>query len=311
MKLNDLKIKSNRPARLILAGLLCCSLACQATSSADAPATTAKPKAAERAGAPAASSAKFAGAATNAADFEGVYRLNDRRPGREGYENSLTVKPGAGGRIHLDFEGAFFFEANGAETFHDTAAEGDLTLKGNVATGRLVEVGSGNDCPVELDFADGRATLRSSGCDLRVTPDGVYRRDATQPAPADGHGDIPEERDNTKQPRKDDQPFIQYDERNAAVGVVNLMERDGEREGCEKEIRIFTGKVVNTDEPSSEFTLAGPRGRRQNFSLNVTPEDDLDPRALRSLIKTGNTLEVRYLDCGNAPIATPVAIYLK
>lgn len=196
---DDLKIKSNWPARFILAGLLCGSLACQATRSAGVGETTAAAETAGREHAPAASS-KFAGAETSGlAGFEGVYKRHDRRPDREGYENALTVKPGTGGRVHLDFEGTFFFKANGAETFHETAAEGDLAVKGSRAAGRLVEEGSGNDCTIELAFAADRVTVKSSDCRLRVTPDGVYRRDATGSQTADGHGDIPEERDNTKQ----------------------------------------------------------------------------------------------------------------
>jgi len=110
---------------------------------------------------------------TDAADVEGTYVLNNHREGKGGYVNSLTVTRADKGKISVSFEGTYFFDANGAETFHDTEAEGNLTLKGNVAGGKLIEDGSENGCMVELNFSDERVNLKSSNCDLNVTPDGV------------------------------------------------------------------------------------------------------------------------------------------
>lgn len=248
----------------------------------------------------------------------GTYQLNNHRPGREGYENSLVITQKSGGKIHVLFEGTFFYQANGAESFHDTAAEGDLTLKSNTASGKLIEEGSENGCTIDLNFSDERLNLKSSGCDLNVTPDGVYKKE-TDPATKkniDGpDGDISEEKDNSpKNSNNDKKPFIQYDFSGDPNGVVNLMASDEDREGCGKEILRFAGKVMkvdNSDEFLYEFTLVNGNRKRQNLTLVVSKEDKLSPADLRSIIAVGNNLEVTYIDCGNAPIASPLAIYKK
>ena len=249
-----------------------------------------------------------------APDVEGTYGLNNHRDGKGGYVNNLTVEKSDKGKLRVSFEGTFFFEANGAETFHDTAAYGTLTLKGNVASGKLTEEGSENGCPVELNFDGERVNLKSSNCDLNVTPDGVYKKGAGNATTGDTDASNPDKSIEQGRVKADEyyDPFIQYDSAGKPNGVVNLMERIGEREGCGEEILRFAGKAITVEtdgDYSFEFTLVNGNRKRQKFSLVVTAEDRLPYDDLRSIIAEGNNLEVTYINCGNAPIATPTAIY--
>ena len=264
---------------------------------------------------------------TNAADIEGTYNLNNHRDGEGGYVNSLIVEKADKGKVRVSFEGTYFFQANGAETFHVTSAYGTLTLNGNVARGKLTEEGSENGCVIELNFAaNERVNLKSSNCDLNVTPDGVYRKgveDKSKNLDADVVQEkTPADSDQSKRDKELEQgrvkadeyddPFIQYDNAGAPNGVVNLMEREGEREGCGEEILSFTGKAITVKEDgdySFEFTLVNGSRQRRKFSLVIAAEDRLPYDDVRAIVKTGNNLEVTYINCGNAPIATPTAIY--
>ena len=233
-------------------------------------------------------------------NVQGKYFLNNHKPDSEGYENSLTVTQN-GGKIRVTFEGTFFFMASGAETFHDTIAEGSLQLNGNTARGKLIEEGSGNSCSIELNFSAEHVNLKSSNCDLRVTPDGVYKKNTGDAMP-----------ENTPEENGSDEPFIRYDQNGTPNSIVNLMEREGERTGCEKEIWSFNGKVLSVESPDErvyEFTLVSSDRKRKKISFVIGKNDDLDPEDVRSIIKIGNNLEVTYINCGNAPIATPTAIY--
>jgi hypothetical protein len=250
-----------------------------------------------------------------ALDVEGTYRLNNHRNGQEGYENSLIVEKDGKGKIRVSFEGAFFYQANGAETFHDSSAYGTLTIDGNVAKGRLKEEGSDNNCPVELNFAaDERVSLKSSGCDLNVTPDGVYQKGASR---REDNPDADVVEQNRRQNTDNDdanRPFVQYDQSGEPNGIVNLMERDGERVGCQEEIMTYTGEAIKVDYIGDyvlEFTLASDNRKRQKISLVLASEDRLPFDDVRSIIKRGNHLEVTFIYCGNAPIATPTAIYKR
>jgi hypothetical protein len=58
-----------------------------------------------------------------------------------------------------------------------------------------------------------------------------------------------------------------------------------------------------------EFTLAGGNRKRQKFSMIIGEDDRLADEDLHAIIKVGANLRVSYINCGNAPIASPTAIY--
>ncbi|HVE59581.1 MAG TPA: hypothetical protein VNB22_22415 [Pyrinomonadaceae bacterium] len=250
----------------------------------------------------------------DAVDAEGTYTFNNHREGKGGYENSLTIERSGKGKIHVLFEGTYFFEANGAETFHDTAAGGNLTLNGNIARGRLAEEGSGNGCAVELNFTGERVNLKSSNCDLNVTPDGVYKKGSDDEKRAESDDSKREKELEQGRVKADEyySAFIQYDDAGAPVALVNLMEHEGERAGCGDEVKTFAGKAITVETNGDydfEFTLVDGSRKRQKITLVVDSDDKLPYDDLRSLIKTGNNLEVRFIYCGNGGFATPTAIY--
>lgn len=269
----------------------------------------------------AAGASSYSPAKKSALDIVGTYQLNDYRVGKEGCVNSLTVAEKSIGKISVSFEGTFVFQANGAETFHDTAASGDLTLKGNQASGRLIEEGSENGCAISLNFTGERINLKSTNCDLAVTPDGDYKRvsdQETRNENADVSDDETTTEDKDISDRTNDSadanqtPRIQYDADDQPTDIINLMEHEGEREGCGEEILTFTGKAMKVDYQGDyiyEFTLADGSRKRQKFTLVILIDDKLPVADVRSIIKVGSNLEVRYINCGNAPIATPLAIY--
>lgn len=251
----------------------------------------------------------------------GTYELNNYRVGKEGYVNSLTVAEKSNGKISVSYEGTFVFPANGAETFHEAEASGDLTLKGNQASGKLIEEGSESGCRIALNFTSERVNLKSTDCDLRVTPDGDYKRVSDKEA-QDENADVSDDETMTEDKDVSEQtndsadanqiPRIQYDADDKPIDIINLMEHEGEREGCGEEILTFTGKAMKVDYRGDyiyEFTLADGNRKRQKFALVILIDDNLPVADVRSIIKVGNNLEVRYINCGNAPIATPLAIY--
>jgi hypothetical protein len=249
---------------------------------------------------------------TDAADVEGTYGLNNHRDGQGGYVNNLIVEKAEKGKIRISFEGTFFYQANGAETFHDSSAYGTLTIDGNVARGRLKEEGSENGCAVELNFSGERVNLKSSNCDLNVTPDGVYKKGAEDKS-RNLDADVVEK--NSRRNSDDgNRPFVQYDQSGEANGIVNLMERDGERDGCEDEVTNYVGEVKKVDYIGDyvyEFTLASDNRKPQKISLALAAEDRLPFDDVRSIIKRGNHLEVAFIYCGNGGIATPTAVYKR
>ena len=253
-------------------------------------------------------------AETRAADVEGTFKFNNHRAGSEGYENSLIVEKAENGKMRVSFEGTFFYLANGAESFHESSAYGTLTVDGNVAKGKLTEEGSDNKCSIELNFtADARVNLKSSNCDLNVTPDGVYKRGAASTDNLDA--DVVEQDRRRNSPEDDgDRPFVQYDGSGEANGIVNLMQRGGERVGCEEDVMNYVGEVKKVDDIGDyvyEFTLESDNRRPQRISLALAAEDRLPFDDVRSIIRRGNHLEVTFIYCGNAGIATPTAIYKR
>src|SRR5215203_1499355 len=185
-----------------------------------------------------------------------------------------------------------------------------------MSRGRLAEEGSGNGCTIELNFAGERVNLKSSNCDLNVTPDGVYKKGAGNQTRADSDDSKREQELEQGRVKADEyyDPFIQYDDAGAPNGIVNLMEREGERDGCGEEVQVFTGKVItltNEGDYDYEFTLVDSNRKRQKISLVVAADDKLPYDEMHSLIKTGNNLEVRFIYCGNGGFATPTAIYKK
>ena len=269
----------------------------------------------------AAVASSYSPAKKSALKVAGTYELNTYRVGKEGYVNSLTVTEKAGGKISVSYEGTFVFPANGAETFHEAEASGDLTLKGNQASGKLIEEDSESGCQISLNFTSERVNLKSTNCDLRVTPDGDYKRVSDKEA-QDENADVSDddtvvEKEDVSEQTNDSAdasqtPRIQYDADDNPTDIINLMEHEGEREGCGEEILTFTGKALKVDYQGDyvyEFTLADGNRKRQKFALVIAVEDRLPVADLRSIIKVGGNLEVRYINCGNAPIATPLAIY--
>ena len=271
---------------------------------------TAEKKAAEVSGA----SNVAAPEETDIGNVEGTYRLNNHREGEEGYENSLIVENPEGGKMRVSFEGTFFYQANGAETFHESSAYGTLNVDGNVAKGRIKEEGSDNNCTIELNFSGGRVNLKSSNCDLNVTPDGAYRKGAEDKSKNLDADVVEQDRREKSADNDPNRPFVQYDQSGKPNGIVNLMERDGERVGCEQDVMNYTGEVVKVDYVGDyvyEFTLASDNRKPQKISLATAPEDRLPFDDMRAIIKRGNHLEVAFIYCGNAAIATPTAIYKR
>jgi hypothetical protein len=270
---------------------------------------------------------KKSGATLSIADIEGRYEFNNYRKGKGGNMNFLTIEKGSdAAKIRVYWEGTNLFMANGAETFHERTAAGELRLKGNTASGKLVEEDGGTGgCAVTLTFAAEKVSLKSSTCDINVSPDGVYKKTAKQAdedseSPAKSATPDSETRaaaDSKNQSSKNDsKPFIQYDEAGAPTAIVNLMASAEERVGCEPEELTFAGKVSTLDNPDDfayEFTLADGGGsssrKRQKISLILAKSDKIPADDVREIIKVGANLTVKYINCGNAPIASPITIY--
>jgi hypothetical protein len=248
-------------------------------------------------------------------NVEGTFYLNNHRPGQEGYENSLIVEKPESGKMRVSFEGTFFYQANGAETFHESSAYGTLTVTGNVARGRLKEEGSDNNCTIELNFAaNGRVNLKSANCDLNVTPDGVYKKGAEDKSKNLDADVVEQDRRQNSDDNDPNRPFVQYDQSGAPNGIVNLMERDGERVGCEEDVMSYTGEVKKVDYIGDyvyEFTLSSDNRKPQKISLALSSEDRLPFDDVRSIIRRGNHLEVTFIYCGNGGVPTPTAIYRR
>jgi hypothetical protein len=243
------------------------------------------------------------------AEIVGAYRFSSHRRGRGGFENLLSVEQDRFGKLHVSFEGAYFFRAEGREEFHDASAQGEFLFEGTTANGKFIEKDNGNGCRVQLAFLNQTVTVTSSNCDLTVPPDGTYQRTAaaTLINKRVSKNKKHTVHDNTK-------PFVQLDENENPIAVLNLMSGAEVREGCEDKTLSFTGKLLTIENPNEhvyEFTLAGSSRKRQKFSMVISASDLLSSEDLQAIIKIGANLRVTYLNCGNAPIAAPTAIYKR
>ena len=121
------------------------------------------------------------------AAIAGSYKYEVPRLGETaGYLNYLAVEEKGGGRLAVYFNAADIYDAGGAESSHETNAGGDLTLRGNTASGKISEQDGEGDigapCSVTITFAAGRATVKTAaGCPLRVRIDGVYEKESAKP----------------------------------------------------------------------------------------------------------------------------------
>jgi hypothetical protein len=121
------------------------------------------------------------------AGVAGGYKYEVPRRGETpGYVNYMAVEDKGGGRLAVYFNAADIYDAGGVESSHETNAGGDLTLRGNTASGKISEQDGegdvGSPCPVTITFAAGRATVKSAaGCGFRVSIDGVYRKESARP----------------------------------------------------------------------------------------------------------------------------------
>ena len=116
--------------------------------------------------------------------FAGKYIYKTYRKGKGGFENYLEITNAAKGKLHISFEGTYFYMAGKDETFHEGSGEGDGQVKGNVVTANLTD-GVGN-CRLTLTFNETlmaneyTVTVKSTRCELNVVPDGLYRKQANK-----------------------------------------------------------------------------------------------------------------------------------
>lgn len=127
------------------------------------------------------------------ASFAGTYRHKTYEPGKEGYDNSLEVEDGGGGRLRVTLSGAYIYKANGEETMHEGGGAGDAILRGNVATASVTPDGGGEPCRVLIIFEDGEAGVKADGsCGFNIDFNGAYRGEkagaARKPTSADASG---------------------------------------------------------------------------------------------------------------------------
>jgi len=58
-------------------------------------------------------------------NLAGKYVYKNYRKGKGGFENQLEITNAARGRLHISFEGTYFFMAGRDETFHEGSGKGD------------------------------------------------------------------------------------------------------------------------------------------------------------------------------------------
>lgn len=110
------------------------------------------------------------------ASYAGIYHYKTYRPGKEGYDNTLEVSDGGGGRLHVTLSGTYIYKAGGEETMHEGGGSGDATLRGNIATASVTPDGGEEPCRVFIIFDGGEAAVKAdASCGFNVELDGTYR----------------------------------------------------------------------------------------------------------------------------------------
>src|SRR6266850_860318 len=116
----------------------------------------------------------------------GSYVYKTYRKGKGGFENHLTITKAASGKVHVNFEGTYFYMAGRDETFHEGSGEGEGQVSGNIVTATLSEEGGSGTCRITLTFNETLVTneytvtvkIKSAQCQLNVSPEGLYRKEA-------------------------------------------------------------------------------------------------------------------------------------
>src|SRR6266850_5351060 len=116
----------------------------------------------------------------------GSYVYKTYRKGKGGFENHLTITKAARDKVHISFEGTYFYMAGRDETFHEGSGEGEGQVNGNVLTATLSEEGGSGTCRITLTFNETLVTneytvtvkIKSAQCQLNVSPEGLYRKEA-------------------------------------------------------------------------------------------------------------------------------------
>jgi hypothetical protein len=123
-----------------------------------------------------------------AASVAGIYKFETYNAGkRQGYVNTLAVEAKAGGKVNVFFDANYNYPvSDDEETSKMASGGGDLTLRGNTASGKITEEGdeeSGAKCGVTITFAANRATVKTAeNCGFNVAIDGVYAKEKSKPA---------------------------------------------------------------------------------------------------------------------------------
>jgi hypothetical protein len=115
----------------------------------------------------------------------GSYVYKTYRKGKGGFENHLTITKAARDKVHISFEGTYFYMAGRDETFHEGSGEGEGQVNGNVLTATLSEEGGSGTCRITLTFNETLVTneytvtvkIKSAECQLNVSPEGLYRKE--------------------------------------------------------------------------------------------------------------------------------------
>jgi hypothetical protein len=123
-----------------------------------------------------------------AASVAGTYKFETYNANkRQGYANTLAVEAGTGGKVNVYFDATYAYPVSDRdETFKTASGGGDLTLRGNRASGAISEEGdeeSGAKCRVTITFAANRATVAAAeDCNFNVAIDGVYTKEKSKSA---------------------------------------------------------------------------------------------------------------------------------
>jgi hypothetical protein len=117
----------------------------------------------------------------------GSYVYKTYRKGKGGFENHLIITKAARDKVHISFEGAYFYMAGRDETFHEGSGEGEGQVGGNIVTATLSEEGGSGTCRITLTFNETLVTneytvtvkIKSAQCQLNVSPEGLYRKETS------------------------------------------------------------------------------------------------------------------------------------